>query len=154
MTLADRMAVFLEGQIKQVGTPEEVFNRPNSIEVAAFIGSPPMNLMPARLDGRTLNIEGHHVELAGSPDHPAGPVTVGVRPSHLHVAPDGIPLKLYLSENLGESRLLNLELGDSLVKMRVPGSARFSEGDSVPVMFDADSIHLFDADSGLRIAGA
>ncbi|MEX2297251.1 MAG: ABC transporter ATP-binding protein, partial [Dongiaceae bacterium] len=56
MTLADRMAVFLEGSIKQVGTPAEVFDRPNCVEVAAFIGSPPMNIVPARLDGDRLTV--------------------------------------------------------------------------------------------------
>ena len=53
MTLADRMAVFMAGEIQQVGPPAEIFAKPNSIDVAAFIGSPPMNLLPARFaDGR------------------------------------------------------------------------------------------------------
>ena len=53
MTLADRMAVFMAGEIQQVGRPAEIFAKPNSIDVAAFIGSPPMNLLPARFaDGR------------------------------------------------------------------------------------------------------
>ena len=49
MTLADRMAVFMEGEILQIGRPAEVFAKPNSVDVAAFIGSPPMNLLPGRL---------------------------------------------------------------------------------------------------------
>jgi multiple sugar transport system ATP-binding protein len=154
MTLSDRMAVFLEGSIKQVGTPEEIFNRPNSVEVAAFIGSPPMNLVPAHIDGRTLTIVGHSIALDWTPDCAPGSVTVGIRPSHLRVDSSGIPARLYLSENLGESRLLNLKLGEVLVKMRVAESVRIGDGETVPIAFDSGSIHLFDSHTGLRVNGA
>ncbi|GMQ75416.1 MAG: ABC transporter ATP-binding protein [Gammaproteobacteria bacterium] len=154
MTLSDRMAIFLEGSIKQVGTPDEIFNRPNCVEVAAFIGSPPMNLVPAHIEGRKLTIEGSRIELNWTPNCPTGPVTVGIRPSHLRVAPGGIPSQLYLSENLGESRLLNLKLGDILIKMRVSESVHIADTETVPIAFDMDSIHLFDADSGWRVDGA
>ncbi len=151
MTLADRMAVFLEGSIKQVGTPSEVFDRPNCVEVAAFIGSPPMNIVPAHLDGSALTIEGHNVPLSRTFDRAPGPITVGIRPGHLRIDPDGIPTQLYLSENLGESRLLNLKLGDVLVKMRVAQTEPIVDGETVPIAFDAESLHLFDADTGLRV---
>ena len=51
MTLADRIAVFMDGRIVQVGTPREVFARPQTVDVAGFIGTPPMNLLPARWEG-------------------------------------------------------------------------------------------------------
>ena len=62
MTLADRMAVFMAGEIQQIGRPAEVFARPNSIDVAAFIGSPPMNLIPARYADGGVEIAGHRLE--------------------------------------------------------------------------------------------
>jgi len=151
MTLADRMAVFLEGTIKQVGTPAEVFDRPNCVEVAAFIGSPPMNIVPARLEGDLLTIEGHTLKLPRRPGHPPGPITAGVRPGHVRIDPQGIPTQLYLSENLGETCLLNLKMGEVLVKARVPNEGRVAEGETVPIAFDPDSIHLFDAETGRRI---
>ncbi|MCB1805447.1 MAG: sn-glycerol-3-phosphate ABC transporter ATP-binding protein UgpC, partial [Candidatus Competibacteraceae bacterium] len=151
MTLADRMAVFLDGEILQIGTPEEVFNRPKTVAVAAFIGSPPMNLLPARLDGRVLTVEGRSIDLPKAPQRAAGPVTIGIRPSQLRIDPDGIPAQLYLSENLGESRLLNLYLGEHLIKLRTTEAGTFSDGDSVPIFFDTASIHLFDAETGQRI---
>ena len=80
MTIADRIAVFLDGDIVQVGTPDEVFNRPRGIHVAAFIGSPPMNLFSGRLDGNSVWVGDYRVDLATAPEHPAGAVTVGVRP--------------------------------------------------------------------------
>ncbi len=154
MTLADRMAVFLEGTIKQVGTPTEIFERPNCVEVAAFIGSPPMNIVPATLEDRTLTIEGHSLELHRNYNHPPGPVTVGIRPGSLRIDPEGIPSRLYLEENMGETRLLNLKLGDMLIKMRIAQSERPKDGETIPISFDPDAVHLFDADSGLRVEGS
>ena len=151
MTLADRMAVFLEGGIKQVGTPTEVFDRPNCVEVAAFIGSPPMNLVPAHLDGDTLTVEGHTVRLAGKVDRAPGPITAGIRPGHVRIDPGGIPAQLYLLENLGESKLLNLELGEVLVRMRVAQTEAIPETETIPIAFEPNAIHLFDAETGRRV---
>ena len=151
MTLADRMAVFLDGNIKQIGPPSEVFDRPNCVEVAAFIGSPPMNIVPAHLDRSTLTIEGHSVSLAQPFDRKAGPVTAGIRPGHLRIDANGIPTRLYFSENLGETRLLSLELGAAVVKMRVGPTESPVDGDTVPIAFDPNAIHLFDAETGLRL---
>jgi ABC-type sugar transport system ATPase subunit len=151
MTLADRMAVFLEGTIKQIGAPSEVFGRPNCVEVAAFIGSPPMNIVPAQLDGESLTIEGHSVHLGQRFGRAPGPVTAGIRPGHLRIDAQGIPTQLYLSENLGESSLLNLKLGDALVKMRTAESRAFTDGETIPIAFDSGSVHLFDPESGLRL---
>jgi len=161
MTLADRMAVFLDGKIMQIGTPEAVFNRPRTIQVAAFIGSPPMNLLPAKLNGRILTVADRDIELpAGLPGAPQL-VTMGIRPSNIRIAPNGIPTQLYLSENLGESFLLNLYLGENLIKVRVdalPSMARAENTDgqrdadnSIPIAFDVDAIHLFDTQTGQRI---
>ncbi len=151
MTLADRMAVFLDGQILQVGTPDEVFNRPRTIAVASFIGSPPMNLLPAILEGSRLTVAGHVTELPYTPAHPGGAVTMGIRPSHVRLDPDGLATRLYLSENLGESVLLNLYLDDHLVKVRVASFAGAGEDESVAIGFEPEAIHLFDTESGLRI---
>ena len=151
MTLADRMAVFLAGRIRQVGTPAEIFDRPSCVEVAAFIGNPPMNLIPAHLDGDTLAIEGHAVRLAGKIDRAPGPVTAGIRPGHLRIDPAGIPTRLYLLENLGETKLLNLGLGDALVRMRVAAAEPIPETETIPIAFEPDSIHLFDAGTGHRV---
>ena len=151
MTLADRMAVFLEGSIKQVGTPAEIFDRPNCVEVAAFIGSPPMNLIPAHLNGDTLTIEGHTVRLAGKVDRAPGPITAGIRPGHVRIDPTGIPAQLYLLENLGETRLLNLELGEVLVRMRVAQSEPIPETETIPIAFAPSAVHLFDAETGRRV---
>ncbi|GJL80941.1 MAG: ABC transporter ATP-binding protein [marine bacterium B5-7] len=151
MTLADRMAVFFNGEIMQIGTPDEVFNRPDSIAVAAFIGSPPMNLLPAQLDGSQLKVEGRTIELDRKPTATPMAVTMGIRPSHIRIDADGIPARLYLSENMGESVLLNLYIGEHLVKVRANENVSLDDGDIVPITFDVNAIHLFDAQTGIRI---
>ena len=151
MTIADRMAIFLDGDIAQVGTPDEVFNKPRNMDVAAFIGSPPMNLIEGRLDGKTASIGDYRFELAAAPDHPAGPVVVGVRPSHIALADAGLPAALYLSENLGESMLLNFTIGDHLIKLRLPEVRRFADNETLHLALDPNHVHLFDPKTKLRI---
>ena len=98
MTLADRMAVFMAGEIQQVGRPADVFARPNSIDVAAFIGSPPMNLIPARYKDGGIEIAGHRLETSlkesGERD-----VVVGIRPGAVRIAAGGIPAVVELVED-------------------------------------------------------
>ena len=151
MTIADRMAVFMDGDIVQVGTPDEVFNHPNTLDVAAFIGSPPMNLLPGRLEGRTVTVAGYRFDLSSAPDHPAGDVIIGIRPSHLHLAERGLSARLYLSENLGESMLLNVNVGEILMKVRLPDVRNFAENQSFHLAFDPDLVHLFDPKTRRRI---
>jgi len=151
MTLADRMAIFLDGAIVQVGTPEEVFDRPQTVAVADFIGSPAMNLLPGELNGRGVLVAGHRIELPSAPAAPGGPVVLGVRPGHLRIDPDGLPAVVEVAELLGESTLLNLRLGEHPIKMRVNGKARVAEGEAVGISFDPEALHLFDRASGRRI---
>ncbi len=155
MTIADRMAIFLEGGIIQVGTPEDVFNRPDTMDVAAFIGSPPMNLLDAAVEGGVLKIAGMEAGLAPPPEFAGERVVVGVRPSHVRLQDDGIPARLLLSENLGESMLLNAELSDGqVIKLRLPEVRRFQQGEMLSLGIDAGHTHYFDPDSRRRIATA
>ena len=151
MTLADRMALFMDGAIVQVGAPEEIFDRPRSIEVASFLGSPPMNLIPGTVRGRSLTIEGQTVELPQTHGNEPRPVTVGIRPGDLSIDADGLPATVDFCELLGENMIVSLRFGDSLLKVRRAAKRRLGEGEPVAVRFDAASLHLFDRESGLRI---
>ena len=151
MTLSDRMAIFLDGRIAQIGTPEEVFNRPSNMDVAAFIGSPPMNLIEGELEEATLSVGAYRVALPEPPAHPPGPVVIGIRPGHIALADEGMTASLYLSENLGESMLLNFNVDEQLVKVRIPEVRRFADGETAHLALDPDQIHLFDPKTRLRI---
>jgi ABC-type sugar transport system ATPase subunit len=151
MTLADRMAVFLDGAVIQMGSPAEIFDRPETIDVAGFIGSPPMNLVPGRVDGGHLTVADVHVPLPGQAQIGASDVVVGVRPGDVTLAPAGLSARVYVNELLGETSLVNLRLGDNIVKMRVNGRSPFCEGDTLSIRFDPARIHIFDRQTRRRI---
>lgn len=151
MTLADRMAVFMEGVLVQVGTPAEVFERPATLAVAGFIGSPAMNLVPARFDGSAIHIGRSMVPCNASIQAPPGEIVLGVRPGDIVTDVQGLPAEVYVSELLGETTIVNLKIDDTLVKMRVNGRATFRDGEQVRVSFNPDHLHFFDGASGKRI---
>jgi len=149
MTIADRMAVFREGEIMQTGTPEEVFGTPDTLDVAAFIGSPPMNLLPARIEDGAVRFPGWDLPLPGAP---SGAVVVGVRPGRIRLADEGgLPGKLLLSENLGEAMLLNVDVDGTLVKVRLPDVRAMAEGSPLRLAFDPDAVLIFDPETRRRI---
>jgi multiple sugar transport system ATP-binding protein/inositol-phosphate transport system ATP-binding protein len=153
MTIADRMAIFQDGQIIQVGTPDEVFNRPDTMDVAGFIGSPPMNLLPARREGEAITVFGHAIGGTDLADTPAE-LVLGIRPSHVRLSDGGLPGRVLLSENLGESMLLNVEIEGEIVKLRLPQVRHLAIGETVHLVFDRDHIHLFDPATRRRVAAA
>jgi len=153
MTMSDRVALMEAGRILQLGTPAALYDRPASISVARFIGSPPINLLcaEARPGGR-ITAEGLHLHAEGAV--PAGPVTLGLRPEALALAPaeapGTLPVRLRRAENLGAEWLLHAETpGGAAVTARVPATAPVPERFSLAV--DPTRLHLFGGD-GLRIA--
>lgn len=149
MTIADRVAVFMEGRIVQVGRPRDIFAQPASAIVAAFIGSPPMNLLPAEVRGGALRVAGVELrpERALGAD---GAVTLGVRPAALRIAPTGLPGRVYLIEDLGDTTIVDLDIAGQIIKLRTDQRPGVREGDNVHVAFASDALHLFDRESGAR----
>ncbi|HEX5231332.1 MAG TPA: ABC transporter ATP-binding protein [Bradyrhizobium sp.] len=143
MTLADRMAVFMAGEIQQIGRPAEVFARPNSIDVAAFIGSPPMNLIAARYRAGSVEIAGHRLQTmmkdAGERD-----VIVGIRPGAIRIAATGIPATIELVEDLGDTAILDLDCGGTLIRARVSDGEIPRERTALSITARPQDIHLFD----------
>ena len=149
MTIADRIAVFMDGRIVQIGTPGEVFARPANAAVAGFIGSPPMNLLVGQTRQGALSIGDvpvPGVRVAG----PDGAVTVGLRPSALRLSDAGLPGRVYLVEDLGDSVIVDLQFADTIVKMRADRRPTAKEGDAVHIAWDPAAVHLFDPASGER----
>ena len=150
MTLADRMAVFMEGEIQQIGRPAEVFARPNSVDVAAFIGSPPMNLIPARYAQGRATIAGGTLQTAidmpGEQD-----VIIGIRPGAVRFDDGGMPATVELVEHLGDAAVLDLDLAGAAVRARVSDGPVPREGERVTITARPADIHVFDAASGKRL---
>jgi multiple sugar transport system ATP-binding protein len=149
MTIADRLAVFIDGRIAQIGRPRDIFAYPASTVVAGFIGSPPMNLLPGEVSGGVLRVAGTdlHVDRPLGPD---GAVTVGLRPAALRIASAGLPARVYLVENLGDTTIDDLDVAGQVVKLRTDQPVGVREGDGVHVGFAADALHVFDRDGARR----
>ncbi|MEV4179275.1 ABC transporter ATP-binding protein [Nonomuraea sp. NPDC049709] len=130
LALADRIAVMSHGRMIQVGTPAEIFHRPATTFVASFIGSTPMNLLPARATPTALHVAGATLPptaLAPGDGH----LTYGVRPEYMDLSaterPDAFPGVISVLENLGTHTLVTLEAPDTLIQLVVP------EGDEPPL---------------------
>ena len=149
MTIADRLAVFMDGRIVQTGTPDEVFARPATVAVAGFIGSPPMNLMPGEVRSGALAVAGMPVALDREPGID-GAVVVGVRPGAVQLAPSGLPARVELVESLGDTTIVDVSAGAHALKLRAQSRPPVREGDAVHLAFAPAAIHLFDAATGLR----
>ena len=98
-----------------------------------------------------LSVEGRRIAIANDFDGATRPVTVGIRPGHLRLDPEGVPARVYLAELLGETMLLNLSFGEHLLKLRTSERLDCREGDEVRIAFDREQIHLFDPETGKRI---
>ncbi|UZF92969.1 sn-glycerol-3-phosphate ABC transporter ATP-binding protein UgpC [Bosea sp. NBC_00550] len=154
MTLANRIVVLHGGRIEQVGTPLELYNRPDNLFVAGFIGSPRMNLLPGRVTaaGRVALGEdgqgnGYEIACATGGLAAGAAVTAGIRPEHLALAPEGqgLPLAIELVERLGgESYLYGLAAGLPQITLKLDGQSEHERGHTVPLAFPQQKLHLFD----------
>ena len=151
MSMSDRLAVFMDGRIVQIGTPEEVYGQPATVEVAAFLGNPPMNLLPARLsDGASIIGDASFAtpQLAALGQRE---VMLGVRPSEVTLGSDGVAATVTLCELLGEDMIVDLDVGGLLLRVKAPGRSRIAEGTQLHARFDASKLHVFDKTSGARV---
>ncbi len=158
MTLADRMIVMNAGEADQVGTPMEVYKDPRTAFVAGFIGSPPMNFLPATTFAPGGGNDGLLKGLTANPAAAGNNrPTIGIRPEHLRLC-DGADGRLsgtlQYSEILGAESLIHLVLGDGvMLTVRQSGNAAVPEvGEKCHVTFDDADVCFFDSD-GKRIAG-
>jgi ABC-type sugar transport system ATPase subunit len=163
MTLADRIVVLDRGQIEQIGTPEDVYDRPATRFVAGFIGAPPMNLLPARLsyrgDQAVLGLPGA-IDLSLALPLGAGPmqekVTAGIRPECFQWvaadAPATLEAPAMVVEPLGSDTLVVVGLGGHDVQVRLPPKRVSRVGETVRLALAPEDVHLFDGE-GRRLAG-
>jgi multiple sugar transport system ATP-binding protein len=151
MTMADRIAVLDAGRLQQLGAPDDVYQHPANLFVAQFIGSPPMNILDAqRADGALVLPGGWRVPipaLRGASDV----VTVGLRPEAILLVDDGHPAEVLVSEPLGSEVIVNVKLGDALVKVRTTPDVRPQAGERVHLRADPAGVRVFDRESGVAL---
>jgi glycerol transport system ATP-binding protein len=154
LTFADTVVVMHDGAVVQAGTPDELFDRPAHTFVGHFIGSPGMNLLPCRVEGRTAHVEGHRIELAaGYPALPEGRIELGIRPEHVRLLPRGrgLPVTVRRIDDLGRARIARVELAGRALAAMVPEGMGV-DGAEAALGLDAERIHVY-ADGRLVEAG-
>ncbi|UWR14712.1 ABC transporter ATP-binding protein [Sulfitobacter sp. M368] len=152
MTLADRVVVMNAGEIQQVGTPTEIYNTPANTFVASFIGSPAMNLIDGQIEGGTFTAEG--MKILGLNTKHNGPVTLGFRAEDADVCDTGgqITGPVYSVELLGDATMITWRQGGALVSIKTNKDYRAEIDQIVEGSIPAEICHLFDPQTGARIA--
>ncbi|MEJ2020190.1 MAG: TOBE domain-containing protein, partial [Maritimibacter sp.] len=163
MTMADQIVVMKDGQVMQVGSPLELYNRPANRFVAGFIGSPKMNFIEAQLAGDgALKVADTRLELGANRSflQPTGtPVSLGIRPEHILTGDAGGQAlgqaQVHLVEHLGGSTVIHASLNSGPnfgpeITVMVPGQMQIASGDSLPLSIDPGNCHLFSMD-GARL---
>ncbi len=142
LTFADKVVVMYEGEIVQIGTPEELFERPGHTFVGYFIGSPGMNVLPADVEGRQLRIADNVIDgPAVSLPSGANKIELGVRPEYVRFSDDGMPVTITAVEDIGREKIVRTDLNGH------PVAAIVAENDAVPadpkIMFDPKGMNVY-----------
>jgi multiple sugar transport system ATP-binding protein len=168
MTMASRIAVINKGMLQQLDTPQMLYDHPDNMFVAGFIGSPAMNFFKARLkkgDGKLI-VDAGAFSVPVPPDRNKAyqayvdkPVVFGIRPEDIYnpvFVPPGIhaalvDMKVDMTELMGNEIFLYVVTGENTVLARVDPRTDFHIGDKVQVAFNMDKCHLFDIDTELAV---
>jgi multiple sugar transport system ATP-binding protein len=166
MTMGDRVALMKDGVLQQVDTPLALYDNPENLFVAGFIGSPAMNLLEGQLTESGVKVGDATVPAAITAEDRAahsGSVTIGIRPEDLRITDDGhgFPVNVLVTEELGSDAFLygcadvgtvttGLSTGPDIV-VRVEARREFRRGSTVHVTADPDHIHVFKTETGERI---
>jgi multiple sugar transport system ATP-binding protein len=181
MTLGQRVAVMRDGRIQQVDTPQELYARPTNLYVAAFIGSPAMNLVEAEIDGGRLRFGGYAIPIPANHEPPSGRVIAGIRPEAFEddaFAERSLPridVKVEVVEELGADTHVLFSVAaprvdvsevreaageedtqlaaveGSLFTARVDPGTSAKPGKPLQLAVDPTRFHYFDAETGLRL---
>jgi len=164
MSLADRIVILHDGVLQQVGAPDEVYLHPTNLFVAKFVGSPVMNINGVRIDGNAVTLSGARASF-NFPDGAlanlrgtAADLTLGVRPEAVllkHQQTEGyIEVQTTNIEPLGSHDIVDVGLGDTVLRARTESGFVSGEGQRVWVRLDPAQAHFFDTATGLNLRGA
>ncbi|HEY9734981.1 MAG TPA: sn-glycerol-3-phosphate ABC transporter ATP-binding protein UgpC [Trichocoleus sp.] len=161
MTLADKIVVLNQGQIQQIGTPQEIYTQPANRMVATFIGSPPMNILEVSWSDGYFRVDTQKFPCPnpGSLDN-GQRVHLGIRPEHLQIVPPDqahLHIRVSVVEPLGRETLVRGTLPDSArtipqtLQLQAPADVDLAPGMTVPVRLQLEKLFLFDAATGQRL---
>ena len=135
MTMADRIALIKDGKLLQVDKPEVIYNNPNHSWIGSFLGMPAMNLISSS-------------DLSGSIPSKKGASVIGIRPENLNISTEKSKLtgSVISTEYLGDSKIINVQVGNSIIKAKVSNDSTFSVGADVNLDFSDDDLRFFTDD--------
>jgi multiple sugar transport system ATP-binding protein len=165
LSMADKIAVINEGKLVQFDVSESVYDHPKDLFVAKFVGSPPMNTLVGKFEAKDAKsfvmFNGFNLNVTDFREHLGeerlgSELVLGIRPSNVTVSnkkagPQDIQAEVYAIEPLGSETILDLKVGDDIVKAVVPPTFTSRIGDNVWVAIDMNRIHLFDKQSELTL---
>ena len=149
LTLADRIVCMSMGYVQQIGTPLELYDTPDNLFVATFIGLPPMNIFDAAVRGNTLDAGNFSVPLTEEQTALLAPydgkaITLGIRPEDIYEG-GSVPVKVFSNENLGQTTLVHGTVGTKKITCKFRSWCSYEPGDTVNVSFG--KMHFFDKDT-------
>mgnify|MGYP006283699471 FL=1 len=142
LTFADRVVVMTDGEVVQIGTPQELFERPAHTFVGYFIGSPGMNVIPAEVEGATARVNGAEIPLAHAYGPLAGKVEVGVRPEFVRLSNEGLPVTIRRVEDVGRHKIVRADFFGREINI-VVGEEMAGLGDRTCVTFDPTGVNVY-----------
>jgi inositol-phosphate transport system ATP-binding protein len=150
-TMADRIICMRAGRIEQIGTPDDLYRRPQSLFIAGFIGSPPINMISGKARDGAVCVGSVAFPFEGA----SGAVTVGLRPEHLRFTGSGLSGRIAQMEPMGREILYVVETGVGYLRILEHGSsAAHAVGEPVRIGFSPDDSLVFDAASERLIIAA
>ena len=161
MTMADRIVVMHDGRIEQIGTPLDLYDKPDNLFVAQFIGSPAMNIVNGKLrrGGDRAYVEadgGAHWPLGSTAGTDGQAVAYGIRPEHLSLAEggvaDAVPAEITVVEPTGAETELLVQAGESPIVLVTHGRPQVKPGDKIGLRVDPAMVHVFDQATGQRLS--
>jgi glycerol transport system ATP-binding protein len=151
LTFAEKVMVMYDGEVVQIGTPEELFERPRHTFVGYFIGSPGMNVLPCRIEGDEADLGAGRIRLPSPPaSRPQGKLELGIRPEFVRVVPSGspgaVPVTIDKVEDIGSERIVRARIGGEKLAAVVAEDAALPA--DAAVLFEPGALNLY-ADSWL-----
>ena len=150
MTLGDRIVVINKGIVEQVGTPKDIYSKPNTKFVAEFIGSPQMNIFNCKINNGIAKIDNHSFNLNKSLN--VEDASIGIRPDDMQISDSGsITCKANLVEYLGSDMIIYSSIGNQEFSCKLSSKIDVKAGDEFKFDIDPSLIHVFDNSSGNRL---
>ena len=156
MQMGDKIVVMNHGVVEQFGTPQDIYDKPVTMFVAGFIGSPPMNFLhfegAVLENASTVELSGQKISIPPQRQSVQGKLAFGVRPEHVHLSDEsGFRGKILSTEYLGTSQILSIKTQNGELKVRTSSAELVNVGETVGLTFNENTITLFDESSGIAI---